>query len=143
MWLLKKGKSAGEKAAFKEEPEIVPYEKQEKPMEHSQILSTVVSNNKKPENNVSSRSKKAEVDKVQPLSESEKAILIDIVRNKCENPRCRHVQYLEVHHIIPRAEGGPNSRRNLIVLCPTCHTAADKGGFSRAQLRQWTKRRKY
>lgn len=41
----------------------------------------------------------------------------------------------EVHHIIPRNEGGPNDPDNLIVLCPTCHRKADNGGISRTKLR--------
>lgn len=41
----------------------------------------------------------------------------------------------EVHHIEPRSEGGPNEATNLIVLCPTCHQKADKGGISQTKLR--------
>ena len=29
--------------------------------------------------------------------------------------------YLEVHHIIPLAEDGPDSRENVLALCPNCH----------------------
>jgi hypothetical protein len=41
----------------------------------------------------------------------------------------------EVHHIEPRNEGGPNERDNLMVLCPTCHAKADRGGISKTKLR--------
>ena len=41
----------------------------------------------------------------------------------------------EVHHIRPRSEGGPNTSRNLIVLCPNCHAKADRGAISRSKLR--------
>lgn len=40
----------------------------------------------------------------------------------------------EIHHIKPRAEGGPNKRRNLIVLCPNCHRKADGGTIGRSKL---------
>lgn len=40
-----------------------------------------------------------------------------------------------VHHIKPRREGGPNNRMNLIVLCPNCHTKADRGAISRSKLK--------
>lgn len=42
----------------------------------------------------------------------------------------------EVHHIEPRSEGGPNEYDNLIALCPTCHSKADKGGISKTKLRE-------
>jgi len=53
----------------------------------------------------------------------------------------------EVHHIEKRSEGGPNEYDNLIALCPTCHSRADKGGISKTKLRakvsrqndQWSK----
>ena len=32
--------------------------------------------------------------------------------------------YLEVHHIIPLSEGGPDTVKNTIALCPECHRAA-------------------
>lgn len=41
----------------------------------------------------------------------------------------------EVHHIEPRSDGGPNEPENLIVLCPTCHTKADRGGISQTKLK--------
>lgn len=42
---------------------------------------------------------------------------------------------LHVHHIKPRSQGGPNTKRNLIALCPNCHDKADRGGISQSQLR--------
>lgn len=46
-----------------------------------------------------------------------------------------HVDQPEVHHIEPRSEGGPNTPKNLIVLCPNCHRKADTGAISRTKLR--------
>lgn len=31
--------------------------------------------------------------------------------------------FLEIHHIIPLAEGGPDSLSNTVALCPNCHRA--------------------
>ena len=28
---------------------------------------------------------------------------------------------LEIHHVVPRANGGTNAPRNLLTLCPDCH----------------------
>ena len=40
----------------------------------------------------------------------------------------------EIHHIVPRSEGGKNTAGNLIVLCPNCHRKADRGVLSRSKL---------
>ncbi len=40
----------------------------------------------------------------------------------------------EIHHIVPRSEGGKNTASNLIVLCPNCHRKADRGVISRSKL---------
>ncbi|MFP8958140.1 HNH endonuclease [Natrialbaceae archaeon A-CW3] len=50
------------------------------------------------------------------------------------------VDHPEVHHIRPRSEGGPNTRSNLIVLCPGCHRKADSGGISQTKLRAKVRR---
>jgi predicted restriction endonuclease len=33
---------------------------------------------------------------------------------------------LNVHHIIPRREGGSSDKSNLIVLCTSCHTVIER-----------------
>jgi hypothetical protein len=48
--------------------------------------------------------------------------------------------HLEIHHIKPRREGGPNEPENLIVLCPNCHENADREAISRSKLRAKVKR---
>ena len=48
--------------------------------------------------------------------------VLDRDRYRCQ--RCRKIgneHSLEVHHITPRAENGPNERWNLITLCCPCH----------------------
>ena len=46
----------------------------------------------------------------------------------------------EIHHIVPRREGGPNERSNLIVLCPNHHRKADAGAISRSKLKAKVRR---
>jgi hypothetical protein len=33
----------------------------------------------------------------------------------------KHVAALHIHHIIARAEGGPNTPENLLLVCASCH----------------------
>lgn len=42
---------------------------------------------------------------------------------------------LEVHHIKPQAEGGCDSKNNLITLCNACHVVVTKYNTALAQLR--------
>lgn len=37
---------------------------------------------------------------------------------------CDSTRYLQIHHVIPRGEGGPNTEHNLICLCADCHGLA-------------------
>jgi hypothetical protein len=73
--------------------------------------------------------------KTPPLSQRKKTKLIhDRADRRCEF--CgEKSDHLEVHHIVPRAEGGPNIARNLIVLCPEDHRKADDAVHKRDQLR--------
>jgi 5-methylcytosine-specific restriction endonuclease McrA len=38
-----------------------------------------------------------------------------------DGTRCNRTRWVEVHHKIPRCEGGPNSLENLVTLCSTHH----------------------
>jgi hypothetical protein len=42
---------------------------------------------------------------------------------RCVVPGCRSARYLEVHHIVPRADGGTHSAANCCLLCDAHHTA--------------------
>lgn len=44
----------------------------------------------------------------------------------------------EFHHIIPVSEGGENTEKNLILLCPNCHKLAHSGVLSRQELQKHT-----
>ena len=37
---------------------------------------------------------------------------------------CDNRQYLQIHHVIPRSNGGSDDPMNLICLCSKCHGAA-------------------
>ena len=42
-------------------------------------------------------------------------------RNTCRVPGCHRRRYVDVHHIVPRGEGGEHSRSNCVCLCTTHH----------------------
>ena len=44
---------------------------------------------------------------------------------------------LELAHIIPWCKSREHKAENLICLCPTCHTLADKEKWSEKQLREY------
>ncbi|MFT3693899.1 MAG: HNH endonuclease [Kofleriaceae bacterium] len=51
-------------------------------------------------------------------------------RGKCVVPGCRSQRFIEVHHIIPRAEGGSHDASNLALLCFGHHQMLHKGIIS-------------
>lgn len=60
----------------------------------------------------------------------------NIQRKACEVCGDPVVKELEVHHIVPRAEGGSNDLRNLVVLCEKCHDKHHAGELEVGELRQ-------
>jgi len=44
--------------------------------------------------------------------------------HRCQSPGCGATRFLEIHHVVPRAEGGTNRPDNLIALCSRCHRFA-------------------
>jgi 5-methylcytosine-specific restriction endonuclease McrA len=74
------------------------------------------------------------------LTQYERALFINRIGNRCENPTCRKTGDLHVHHIKPRRErGSTNSVSNLLVLCPNCHGDANKSIPSRARQFEWAR----
>jgi len=63
-------------------------------------------------------------------------------RHKCQRPGCGHTGFLQVHHKIPRSQGGLNDLENLTCLCSACHQLLhDKAGFevkSPAAFYEWS-----
>ena len=53
--------------------------------------------------------------------------------------RCQHIG-VDVHHIIPESEGGPNDISNAAPLCPSCHDKFGDNPLKRkeiTQMRDW------
>lgn len=42
-------------------------------------------------------------------------------RHRCRRKGCDHTRYLDLHHVVPRAQGGDNGIDNLVTLCTACH----------------------
>jgi 5-methylcytosine-specific restriction enzyme A len=69
-----------------------------------------------------------------------RAAVLARARGRCEHcgepgfsmPNCG--VYLETHHVVPLAEGGPDTRGNVIALCPNHHRRAHHG-VDRSELR--------
>ena len=59
-----------------------------------------------------------------PFTEKIKKAARRLANGKCG--RCeRGDSLLEVHHIIPQKDGGPDTLENAIALCPSCHAEVD------------------
>jgi 5-methylcytosine-specific restriction endonuclease McrA len=52
-------------------------------------------------------------------------------RHRCAAPGCRSAHFLEVHHVMPRGQGGANRAENLITLCGRCHRFVHEDGGAR------------
>jgi hypothetical protein len=48
-------------------------------------------------------------------------------RHRCTVPGCTHATFVDVHHVQPRSEGGPNEASNLLTLCSAHHRATHRG----------------
>jgi HNH endonuclease len=51
-------------------------------------------------------------------------------QRRCRVPGCTHAAFIDIHHIVPRSEGGPNEPTNLVTLCGAHHRAAHRGELS-------------
>ncbi|MFH1842331.1 MAG: HNH endonuclease [bacterium] len=49
---------------------------------------------------------------------------------RCQAPGCEKARFLEVHHRLPRQQGGSNQPENLITLCSGCHRQAHAHGLA-------------
>jgi len=48
-------------------------------------------------------------------------------QHRCRVPGCTHTTFLDIHHIVPRSEGGSNDPGNLIGICSAHHRSAHRG----------------
>jgi hypothetical protein len=46
---------------------------------------------------------------------------------RCRVPGCRNSAFLDVHHIVPRSEGGGHHAENLVTVCGAHHRALHRG----------------
>ena len=46
---------------------------------------------------------------------------------RCLVPGCRHATFVDIHHLIPRAEGGDHDPDTLVTLCAAHHRAQHRG----------------
>ena len=46
---------------------------------------------------------------------------------RCRVPGCRASTYVDIHHIVPRAQGGTHDPWNLLLLCDAHHDAVHEG----------------
>ena len=46
---------------------------------------------------------------------------------RCQTPGCRSARGLEIHHKVPRTEGGTHEPSNLHLRCSACHMATHRG----------------
>lgn len=86
-------------------------------------------------NNQSVKESNTETEIVRPLSHTRTQKLITEIGTKCCYPNCKENITLEVHHIIPRSEGGSNKENNLVVLCNNHHKLADVGSIPKQRLK--------
>jgi len=74
----------------------------------------------------------------EPMPPHIRANILQRAEHRCENPDCRSNVRPEIHHI--DGDRNNNRFRNLIALCPNCHTRAGHGEYSNSQLRNWVQR---
>jgi hypothetical protein len=48
---------------------------------------------------------------------------------RCTVTGCRHATFVDVHHVVPRADGGAHASENLITLCSAHHRAIHRGNL--------------
>jgi hypothetical protein len=65
-------------------------------------------------------------------SEIRRRVMVE-AGHRCAIPTCRHIE-VEVHHIVPWEACKKHEYKNLIALCPNCHSRADTGKIDRKSL---------
>ncbi|MGE0550275.1 MAG: HNH endonuclease [Kofleriaceae bacterium] len=46
---------------------------------------------------------------------------------RCVMPGCRSAAHLDLHHIVPRAQGGTHKPENIVLICGSHHDARHRG----------------
>ncbi|MFI6645299.1 HNH endonuclease [Streptomyces sp. NPDC050504] len=76
--------------------------------------------------------------------------ILDRSGGECENPRCAlprlpdvtdaGLAILEVDHVVPLGEDGPDRLENMIALCPNCHALKTRGSERKKLTKKLAKR---
>jgi hypothetical protein len=56
---------------------------------------------------------------------------------RCGNPACRSILTIDIHHLVPIAESGPDTPDNLLALCPNCHSLHHNEVIPIESIRAW------
>lgn len=57
--------------------------------------------------------------------------------HRCRAEGCRHIQHLQMHHLLPVSAGGETRTENLVTLCSSCHRALHEGEIAlKAQMQE-------
>ena len=75
--------------------------------------------------------------KRKPLSPALKREVLIEAGYRCAVPTCRSILAIDLHHIVPVKQGGPNELYNLLALCPTCHALYTRGTISEEAIHAW------
>jgi len=67
---------------------------------------------------VKGRARQKRIEAVRPA-------IIERADGRCQNPFCRRLKPLDIHHLRKRAQGGTETPENLVALCRDCHRATD------------------
>jgi 5-methylcytosine-specific restriction endonuclease McrA len=70
-------------------------------------------------------------------SNEPKLVLLDVLGGECD--RCGNKKGLQIDHIWPVSEGGPNKLPNLQLLCSRCHKLKTKREFRSRALKKRTR----
>jgi hypothetical protein len=67
-------------------------------------------------------------------------VLVDAMHRCCLCPE--HREIVDLHHVVPISEGGPNTENNLMAVCPTCHATIHRirNRYTPEQLRMYQER---
>jgi hypothetical protein len=67
-------------------------------------------------------------------------VLVDAMHRCCLCPE--HQEVVDLHHVVPISEDGPNTEDNLMAVCPTCHAKIHRirNRYSAEQLRMYKER---
>ena len=73
------------------------------------------------------------------IAPSVRAAVLARDRHRCTAAGCRSTHFLEVHHLVPRQQGGTNRAENLVTLCGRCHRFVhERGGVPAHEIRRET-----